>query len=973
MLNNAKRILLALFLLTSSAHAQWVSLPDTNFRNFLQINYPSCMSGGMLDTTCSAVVNAIKVNCAFKNIYNLSGIQYFDNLDTLLCRGNRITTLPTLPPLIRKLDCSNNNYLTTISNLPASLTYLDCSDNYANLTSIVNLPPNLIHLYCSNNAHLSALPSLPSSLIELRCYLDSLTILPPLPSLLQQLWCSNNHLSSLPALAGALTYLDCSTNNLTALPALPASLQTFACSNNHINYIGTLPASLMYFYCSYNLLSSLPNSLPATLIRLECDHNSLNGLPALPSSLQDLYCDYNNMYGLPILPNTLQTLSCSHNYIYELTQSWAPLPSSLSQVICDYNQLQVIPTIYMDYMWILSCKGNQIYTIDAQGWGLNTEVYLDSNQLTSIPNYLTSARILSCNYNLISSFGTYANFYGCNEFYCAHNLLTALPALPNYHTTNIARWDFSNNQIADISNIEWMPDSIRYFNISNNPITCLPPIRKIDTLIWNNTNIQCLPNYGQIFHPNPSIASLPLCQLSNNCPAIWNIIGNVYFDNNSNCIQDANDTSLLNIPVRLMQGSVLLQEALTDIYGRFSFRTGLGTYQVKVDTTNAPYTVLCPPAFYETSTLVVSDTLDTLASFGLRCSSNFDLISRSISPIDVFRPGAIRNLYLNAGDAMTFSGISCAAVNGTVQAILNGPCHYYSPLGIPPTSVSGDTITWAVSNFSTIHPMTDFNVKVYVDTLATSANTICITLNVSPTDIFPSNNTRTSCYPIVNSYDPNEKYMEPTGIVDTSNYWFTFTVFFQNTGNAPAENIYILDTLDADLDLSTFTYLSSSHNVITQLLPGRVLRFNYPNINLPDSTTDETNSHGYVQYKIKRKPGLPLNTVISNKAYIYFDFNPAVVTNSVSATLTTTVGIQQAHNSEFDFEIYPNPSKGTFEILGLKSEVNLLNIYNLVGVKVYSQTISGKQQTVKCKLSAGVYFIKVASGDAVDVKRLILE
>ena len=100
-----------------------------------------------------------------------------------------------------------------------------------------------------------------------------------------------------------------------------------------------------------------------------------------------------------------------------------------------------------------------------------------------------------------------------------------------------------------------------------------------------------------------------------------------------------------------------------------------------------------------------------------------------------------------------------------------------------------------------------------------------------------------------------------------------------------------------------FTFLSSSHDLITQLLPGDILRFNYPQINLPDSTSDEPNSHGYVQYKIKRKPGLPLNAVISNRAYIYFDFNTPVVTNTVSATLTTTVGIQQMHNSVFEFEI----------------------------------------------------------------------
>jgi hypothetical protein len=67
------------------------------------------------------------------------------------------------------------------------------------------------------------------------------------------------------------------------------------------------------------------------------------------------------------------------------------------------------------------------------------------------------------------------------------------------------------------------------------------------------------------------------------------------------------------------------------------------------------------------------------------------------------------------------------------------------------------------------------------------------------------------------------------------------------------------------------------------------VRFNFPNINLPDSTNNEPESHGYIQYKIKRNAGLSPGTAISNKASIYFDFNAPIVTNTVTNNICTAV------------------------------------------------------------------------------------
>jgi len=66
-----------------------------------------------------------------------------------------------------------------------------------------------------------------------------------------------------------------------------------------------------------------------------------------------------------------------------------------------------------------------------------------------------------------------------------------------------------------------------------------------------------------------------------------------------------------------------------------------------------------------------------------------------------------------------------------------------------------------------------------------------------------------------------------------------------------------------------------------------LVEFSFKNILLPDSTTNEPLSHGFVSYKINQKEGLPENTTIENTAYIYFDFNPPIVTNTTNNLLVS--------------------------------------------------------------------------------------
>jgi fimbrial isopeptide formation D2 family protein len=140
------------------------------------------------------------------------------------------------------------------------------------------------------------------------------------------------------------------------------------------------------------------------------------------------------------------------------------------------------------------------------------------------------------------------------------------------------------------------------------------------------------------------------------------------------------------------------------------------------------------------------------------------------------------------------------------------------------------------------------------------------------------------------SYDPNDKIGYPLGSTDAhfveDGTEIEYVVRFQNTGNAAAYDVVIRDTLDANLDIETFKLVANSHSVMVAVDPDtREIVFNFANIMLPDSTSDEPGSHGLISFKIRMKQNLPMGTTIPNTAYIFFDSNPAVITNTYTHTI----------------------------------------------------------------------------------------
>src|SRR5436190_11087379 len=93
-------LITALFLLFSfSGKAQYVTIPDANFRNFLLQNYPASFNGSqMMDTTSLAIVNETSLTLfGVYDVTNWDGFQYFKNQQVADFSTTNSTYIPALP------------------------------------------------------------------------------------------------------------------------------------------------------------------------------------------------------------------------------------------------------------------------------------------------------------------------------------------------------------------------------------------------------------------------------------------------------------------------------------------------------------------------------------------------------------------------------------------------------------------------------------------------------------------------------------------------------------------------------------------------------------------------------------------------------------------------------------------------------------------------------------------------------------
>lgn len=448
------------------------------------------------------------------------------------------------------------------------------------------------------------------------------------------------------------------------------------------------------------------------------------------------------------------------------------------------------------------------------------------------------------------------------------------------------------------------------------------------------------------------------------------ITGKAFVDHNSNSLHDTAEPSLVN---------KTLTENST---GRYSITNVNGNYSLTVlDTGNftvspSPLSHYIPVPTSHSAYFSAMNQTDSLNNFAFQPNGVINDLQVTINPVGAFRPG------FDAHYIIHYINVGTTSISGDVIFKPDSVLSYVSS-PTTPTSVTADSVVW---NISTLNPFDEGNILVTVNVstgsaLGSSVNSIA---RIEPVagDAIPADNE--SIWPVIvtGSYDPNDILVNRETVSTTelvSPPYLDYLIRFQNTGNDTAFTVKIKNPLPVNAQLNTFEFLESSHRVqLNYSNAEQLMWFQFDNILLTDSNTNELLSHGYVRYRIKPQSTLTVGDLIENSASIFFDFNAPIYTNTAVTEIVLPTSVPGIKNS-FDFSIFPNPSTGEVNIsFTFKEEKEIkIELYNSLGqvVKTISQQkfISGKNQINFSteNLSRGIYHVKFSVGEDLVTRKLV--
>jgi uncharacterized repeat protein (TIGR01451 family) len=462
-------------------------------------------------------------------------------------------------------------------------------------------------------------------------------------------------------------------------------------------------------------------------------------------------------------------------------------------------------------------------------------------------------------------------------------------------------------------------------------------------------------NADTLFHPAEVIRTV-------NC-AVLTL--RVFIDNNSDCIFNSGD-NLINVPVTIYNG---VSTYATEYFGGASIAFGVN-YTAFIDTASVHqlgYILSCPISGMVNFTSNWSNTI----FFALSCTNSYDLsVTSSGHPFKIGNSALVN---------VVISAVSCLPQSGAYTLNLD-PSMSFVYAETPPSSGGGLNYSWNYTNLSSFTPGINNMMYCNLNPGVQIGDTLCYSFSVTPigADTNPADNIITPCYTVLSAWDPNYKDVYPKGTGPSGDILpgtqLTYTIGFQNTGNDTATNVYILDTLDGDLDINTIQIVYASHPMQFYIVNGNILRFEFNNIQLPDSGHNQLLSHGFVVYKINPKQNLTDGIQLINSAGIYFDWNPAVVTNATLNTINSTlVGINEL--SLATVSVYPNPFSDKLSIAVQKQNFKKasFSIKNLLGQFIYSDHfIDRNTKTIDLDfLSKGIYFLELTIDGERIVKKIM--
>ena len=353
----------------------------------------------------------------------------------------------------------------------------------------------------------------------------------------------------------------------------------------------------------------------------------------------------------------------------------------------------------------------------------------------------------------------------------------------------------------------------------------------------------------------------------------YGLSGIAYLDMNENKIKDTSEVGIPGLPVRFQPGDLM---SPTNSEGRFFVFADSGDVYTMTIEQNSNW-ILTTDSLSYTSIFEEGSPGNEDHMFGLIPAYDWNDLSVDLTS-DPIRCNQNVNFFLHWLNGSTRS------VDGRITIQYDSKVTYVSSV-VPPSmhNIATRELTWNIDSLllftgqnaritfkmpdeTFVGQIMDFTARSFIDSSGTDVQMDVVEYNLE-----------VGC-----AVDPNDKVVMPPGIRDEhytlTGDALTYTIRFENLGNAEAIDITIVDTLDSAFDMSSFKVRNSSFPVLT-MIEGHVVTFFLKNIWLVEKGT------GFVTFEIKAHSDVPDLTAVENLAGIVFDFNQPILTNTTMNTL----------------------------------------------------------------------------------------
>lgn len=436
------------------------------------------------------------------------------------------------------------------------------------------------------------------------------------------------------------------------------------------------------------------------------------------------------------------------------------------------------------------------------------------------------------------------------------------------------------------------------------------------------------------------------------------ITNNVKFDELGNC--NGND-KYLSYTKFSIEDQNSIGYSVTDKQGIVQFYKQKGSYTLNPQLENPNYFQISPSLV--NFNLMDNSGHDTTINYCITPNGIHNDLEIVLSPIGPARPGfhsKYQVTYKNKGN-QTLSGDFTVEYNDSVLDLVA------SSLNVVSTGKLGKSFVDLKPFEISASDMIVFKVNSPIEVPAVNiGDTLKFITTINPLqgDEKPEDNLATFNQIVVGAYDPNIITCLQGNVLPSKEIGKTlhYTIDFENTGNYPAENIVVVETIDPKkYDINSIQILNTSHPMKLRI-EGNKVEYYFQNIDLGE------HKHGNILLKLRALSNLIEGDTINKQANIYFDYNAPVETNKETTVYKDQL-LASIKGITLDESIiaFPNPNNGVFT-LKAASQISSIAIYDLHGRSI--QTIIVNDFTNNIDVSnqdAGIYLLKVTTSTGANV------